>query len=368
MTGRSTVGRRGYQAQRRRGRGSRRRVVRRSRLRILAWITAVVVVLGVTGAAALAYRLSSNIRSVDINSALDKERPAPADNGAMNILILGSDSRAEKTKTGKEPARSDTAMVVHVYTGRRQAALVSIPRDTLITRPSCTTASGAKDPGGARKMFNESYSVGGPACAVDTVERMSGLRMDHYIELDFTGFKKIIDKLGGVTVTTSKSIKDPASGLNLTAGTHTLNGTQSLGLVRTRKSVGDGSDLGRIQLQQAFVKALLAQVRQGGVLSNPARLFSLADTATKSMTTDKDLAGTAALVRFASALKDIDSSGLQALTLPVGPDTKDANRVVPLTTESRQVWEALRTDQPVPTTATARSMGDKGSTGALITP
>ncbi|MET8755168.1 LCP family protein [Streptomyces sp. NPDC004667] len=327
------------------------------------------VLVGGAGAAAIAFRLSSNMQSVDIDSALGGDRPPAAADGAMNILLLGSDSRAgDGASRSGEPARSDTAMVLHVYRGRQKAALVSIPRDTLVTRPACTTPSGTTDRGGARQMFNASYSVGGPACAVSTVERLSGLRMDHYVELDFTGFKKIIDTLGGVTLTTTKPIKDAASGLDLTAGTHTLNGTQSLGLVRTRKSVGDGGDLGRIQLQQAFVKALLTQVSGSGLLRSPTRLLTLADTATKSMTTDSALGNPAALVRLASTLKGLASSGLQALTLPVGPDAQDPNRVVPLATESRQVWEALRDDQPVPRSATERSMGDKGTAGSLVTP
>ena len=122
-------------------------------------------------------------------------------------------------------------------------------------------------------MFNTAYEVGGPACAVKTVEQMSGIRMDHYVEVDFTGFKKLIDALGGVPVTTNKPIKDDKSHLDLQAGKHTLNGEQALGLVRTRHGVvGDGSDLGRIQLQQAFIKALIGQVKSVGVFSNPAKL------------------------------------------------------------------------------------------------
>lgn len=324
------------------------------------------VVLGAAGAAAVAYRLDGNLRSVDIDSVLGEDRPAPPDNGSMNVLVLGSDARSAKNKGSDEPARSDTAMVVHVYEGHRKAAIVSIPRDTLVTRPACTTPDGGRDPGGPRRMFNESFSVGGPACSVSTVERMSGLRMDHYVEVDFTGFQKIIDSLGGVRLTTTAAVKDQSSHLDLPAGTHTLDGEQALALVRTRKSIGDGSDLGRIQLQQSFVKALLTQVRGSGVLTSPTRLLALADTATKAMTTDSALGSTTALIRFASGLTALGSEGMQSLTLPVGPDAEDPNRVVPLTSAAQAVWEALRTDQPVPQSATEQSLGDKGSTGSLL--
>ncbi len=138
-------------------------------------------------------------------------------------------------------------------------------------------------------MFNSAYSTGGAPCAVKTVETLSGLRMDHYLEVDFSGFQQLIDDLGGVEVTTSEAIKDPDSHLDLPAGTHTLDGEQALGLVRTRHGVGDGSDLGRIQLQQAFVKALVDQVKDIGLLGNPKKLYDIADTATKTVTTDSDL-------------------------------------------------------------------------------
>ena len=118
-------------------------------------------------------------------------------------------------------------------------------------------------------MFNSAYSTGGAACAVKTVESITGIRMDHYLEVDFSGFEKLIDELGGVKVTTTKAIDDTESHLNLKAGTHTLNGEQALGLVRTRHGVGDGSDLGRIQLQQAFIKALINQVKSVGVFDEP---------------------------------------------------------------------------------------------------
>ncbi|MEV6681601.1 LCP family protein [Streptomyces erythrochromogenes] len=344
-----------------------RRPHQRRGLRILAWTTAALVVLGLAGAGAVLHRLNANITSVDIDSALGDDRPAAVDNGAMNILLLGSDSRSgDKGAKSADPGRSDTAMVLHVYRGRQKAALVSIPRDTLVTRPACTTASGRRDPGGTRLMFNESYAVGGAACAVSTVEKMSGLRMDHYIELNFGGFAKVIDALGGITLTTTKAVDDPSSHLKLSAGTHKLNGTQALGLVRTRKTVGDGGDLGRIQLQQAFLKALLHQVRDDGTLTSPTRLLAVADAATKSMTTDSKLADASSLMGLVSDLKGIGSSELDSLTLPVAPDTRDPNRVVPLSPEAGQVWQALRADRPVPAKVRDRSMGDKGSAGAIV--
>jgi LCP family protein required for cell wall assembly len=257
-----------------------------------------------------------------------------------------------------------------VYEGRKKASLVSIPRDTLITRPTCTSGTsdtgGGPVPGGEHRMFNTAYQVGGPACAVKTVEKMSGIRMDHYVEVDFTGFKKLVDDLGGVEITTTRSIHDDKSHLDLKPGTHTLDGEKSLALVRTRKSVGDGSDLGRIQLQQAFMKALINQVKDVGVFTSPKKLYDLADSATKTVTTDSDLASVNELVSFGGGLKGIGPGDMKMVTLPVQYDPADPNRVLPLQRQSKRVWDALRQDKPVPASATRGSAGDKGSAGKVV--
>src|SRR5207248_262584 len=133
---------------------------------------------------------------VDINAALGRDRPQNVDNGSMDILVMGSDSRAGKNGAyGRDEggARSDTAMVVHVYKGHKKASVVSIPRDTMIKRPDCTTSGGRTVPGAQRAMFNTAYEVGGPACAVKTVEAISDTRKDHILQLDSTAFKKRID-------------------------------------------------------------------------------------------------------------------------------------------------------------------------------
>lgn len=344
----------------RRGATGRRRKTRSTRskaLLITAWTAAGVVVLGGTGAGYLYFKLNGNLKSVDINQALGSDRPTKVDNGSENILVLGSDTRSGGNKklgggTDDGSARSDTAMIIHLYKGHKKAGVVSIPRDTLVDRPSCTDARGTAHGAASDVMFNSAYSTGGATCAVKTVESVTGIRMDHYVEVDFTGFQKLIDDLGGVSVTTTKSIKDPDSHLNLAAGTHTLNGKQALGLVRTRHGVGDGSDLGRIQLQQAFIKALVNQVKHLGVLSSPKKLYDLADTATKTVTTDSDIGSVTDLASFANGLKGISSSHMTMVTMPVQYDSADANRVLVDQDKAAQVWKALKDDRPIPKSAT----------------
>ncbi|MER6024378.1 LCP family protein [Streptomyces sp. NPDC001851] len=342
-----------------RGKGRRRkaRSTRRKALRATAWTAAGVVVLGGVGAGYLYFKLNGNLKSVDIDQALGNDRPSKVDNGSENILVLGSDTRSGTNKklgggTDDGSARSDTAMIVHVYRGHKKASVVSIPRDTLVDRPRCTDTKGTVHPPAAGSMFNEAYGTGGAACAVKTVESITGIRMDHYLEVDFAGFQKLVDDLGGVPVTTTKSINDPQSHLKLPAGTHTLSGQQALGLVRTRHGVGDGSDLGRIQLQQAFVKALLDQVEHVGVLTSPKRLYDLADTATKTVTTDSDLGSVNSLMDFADGLKGIGPKHMTMITMPVQYDPANPNRVLLEKSKAQLVWDALKNDRPIPRSAT----------------
>ncbi|WP_433544081.1 LCP family protein (plasmid) [Streptomyces sp. CA-294286] len=324
-------------------------------------------VLGGAGFAWVYFSLDGNLKTVDIEAELGADRPPEVDNGSMDVLVLGSDSRqGDNGRYGKDvgSARSDIAMIVHVHAGNEKASVVSIPRDTLVSRPQCMGRSKIR-PAAERQMFNTAYEVGGPACAVKTAEKLSGLRMDHYVEVDFGSFKTLIDALGGVPITTTKAIDDPKSHLKLAAGTHRLDGEQALGLVRTRKSVGDSSDLGRIQLQQAFMKALMEEIKGVGVL-NPKKLYGLADAATKTLTTDSGLGSVMSLASFGNRLGGIGSKDMNMITLPIDYDAKDPERVIPLKDQSELLWMSLRMDKPIPPTVTENSAGDKVDAGKVV--
>jgi LCP family protein required for cell wall assembly len=197
-------------------------------------------------------------------------------------------------------------------------------------------------------MFNTAYSVGGPVCAVKTVEELTGVRMDHYIEIDFSGFAKLIDSLGGVTVTTTKDIDDDKSHLHLKAGTHHLGGTQALAFARTRHGVGDGSDLGRIQLQQQLVKAMLKQVTGINLFTSPAKLYDVGDAVTGSLTTDTGLDSLSELMSLGQSLREIGSKNLTAVTMPVVTAPSNPNRVVASEPSAGTVWTAIRNDTALP--------------------
>ncbi|MER6498680.1 LCP family protein [Streptomyces sp. NPDC001455] len=302
-------------------------------------------------------RLDGNITAVDIDKALGDDRPEKLPTSGQNLLVLGSDSRsgAENKKLGGggdvAGARSDTAMVVHIPEGRTRAVAVSIPRDTLVTRPQCTGSDGSAVRSADRVMFNSVYSQVGPACVVKTVEKMSGVRIDHYLEINFAGFKDLVDAIGGVTVDVPQDIHDKSSGLDLTKGQHRLDGTQSLAYVRTRHGIGDGSDLGRIGLQQQFLLALLSEVKSQNLLSSPANMYRIADSATKSLTTDEGLASLTSLSEFARSMQGVDPGSMETIMLPVAYDTADPNRVVAAQPQAKTLWKAIREDAPIPESA-----------------
>ncbi|MFF9347774.1 LCP family protein [Streptomyces sp. NPDC014734] len=302
-------------------------------------------------------RLDGNITGVNIDEALGEDRPEKLPTSGQNLLVLGSDSRAgaENQELGGggaiSGARSDTAMVVHIPEGRTRAVAVSIPRDTLVTRPECAKADGSTVKSADRVMFNSVYSQVGPACVVKTVEKMSGVRIDHYLEINFAGFKELVDAIGGVTVDVPQDIHDKSSGLDLTKGEHRLDGTQSLAYVRTRHGIGDGSDLGRIGLQQQFLLALLSEVKSQDLLSSPTNTYRIANSATKSLTTDEGLASLTSLSKFARSMQGVDPASMETIMLPVAYDKVDPNRVVAAQPQAKTLWKAIREDTAIPESA-----------------
>jgi LCP family protein required for cell wall assembly len=231
---------------------------------------------------------------------------------------------------------------VHLDAGRTSATVVSIPRDTLVDRPPCPAEDGGTTRPASGVMFNTAYEVGGPVCAVKTVEALTGVRMDHYVEIDFAGFARLVDALGGVTVTTREDIDDDRSHLTLDAGTHHLDGEQALALARTRYDVGDGSDLNRITLQHDLVKALVRQITELDLSANPAALFRAADALTGGLTTDTGLDSLGELASLARSLEGLTADRVTTVTMPVLPAPSDANRVVPDEPEAGRLWASLK--------------------------
>ena len=281
----------------------------------------VIVLLVSVGGYALYLKYNGQINRIDLFGHIHGPRPAAnADGPAVNFLLVGSDTRAgvsgnfaggSAVVTG---ARSDTVILVHVPPGNGRATLISIPRDSWVQIPTYTDSHGQSVPAHYAK-FNSAFSIGGPALLVQTVESLSGLRIDHYVQIDFVGFQNMVNALGGVTVCVGTSRSEPLSGDFLTAGIHHINGTQALAFVRDRHSFAD-QDFSRIKDQQYFLSVLLHTVLSAGTLVNPFKLNAFLDALTKSVTVDSGLSFDA-LRSFALRMRHLDPAHVQFDPLPV---------------------------------------------------
>ncbi|KOV89719.1 LCP family protein [Nocardia sp. NRRL S-836] len=285
---------------------------------------AVVVAAGVLAGGSYA-RLESNLRTVDLAKELSvNARPPSTPGRPLNVLLIGRDD-----------GRSDTAMVVQLNAAGDTARVISIPRDTMVPRPRC-----GDHPPVDVAMFNSAFATGGAACTVATVELMSNLRIDHFVQIDFAGFRDVVDRLGGVDVTLPEAIDDEKSGLHVPAGPNRLDGTQALAFVRTRYSIGDGSDLNRIRNQQLFMTALSRKIANENWLGSPQKTFELADILTRSIVTDEEIGSISALGELAGKLTALKPANITFVTLPVERYLPDPNRVQPKQPEADALWRA----------------------------
>lgn len=329
-----------------------RRPLRRV-LTALGVVVALVAVTGTAGAVMAYYKLNSNISSQDVSRLLGKRPDVVAEQHgkykAQNILLIGSDTRAGTNASygsSVKGARSDTTIVLHIAADRKSATLVSIPRDSVVEIPECQTPDG-NTTSARHNRINDAYSLGGAACTIRTVESLTNVHIDHYVVLDFSGFKHMVDALGGVEICLPKRVDDKDSKLHLDAGRHTVNGKDALAYVRTRHGLGDGSDLGRIDRQQAFLSSLVKKVQSTGLL-RADRLFSFLDAATKSITTDPGLASLNSLRQLAQSVQGLKTSDVTFATVPNKPNPQDPNTVVWNEPAADAVWSALRFDRPLP--------------------
>ena len=323
------------------------------------WVVAGVL-LAVLGTAAVvsysAYRsLNSNITTIDPTAGLGDVRPAK-ENSALNVLAIGSDTRegANNVIGGDSPGLADTTMVVHVSADNTWAAGVSIPRDSMVQMPDCVGPDGRIVPG-ALRQFNAAYPIGGPVCVQRTVESLTGLRIDHFVVVDFVGFVDMVDAVGGVTVYIPEPISDPNSKIYFEAGCQTLDGTQALDFVRVRKGVGggDGSDTGRIERQQAFLASLIQEVTSSGVLFNPVELYDFLDAATRSVTTDTGLGSIRSMASVAVRVREVGLESIEFTTVPWEVYPPNPNRVQWAQPAADEMWASLVADEPLTPKATA---------------
>lgn len=275
-------------------------------------------------------------------------RPTPVVKGPLNVLVMGSDTRQGangKGIGGDTPGLSDTTMLLHLSNNRRFAYGVSLPRDAMVERPACQRKNGdGIDPGGLTQ-FNAAYAIGGPTCTVKTVEKLTNVRIDHFVVVDFVGFRAMVNAIGGVTVCVPEEVNDTVGHIKLPSGTYKMSGQQALDYVRVRHDLGAPTgDIGRMKRQQSFVSAMISKVVSAGTLANPIRLLKFLNAATSSLTTDPGFANLKKLASLGNSLKGIGLDHIQFITVPWQPWPQDTNRVE-WGPDATQLWNLIRTDR-----------------------
>ncbi|WP_419995477.1 LCP family protein [Streptomyces boninensis] len=306
---------------------------------------------GCAGAYVLYQQLNGNINSVDVG-----ENNAATTDGPVNILILGTDARTGKGNEGYGDAGSvghaDTTLLLHVTEDRKSATALSIPRDMITDIPQCKTREDGQEktiPATPNQRFNTSLGQSGrdPSCTWDTVEKMTGLEINHFMMADFNAVKELSSAVDGVEVCTTKPINDPKSHLKLPKGKSVVEGEQALAFVRTRHSVGFGSDLSRIELQQQFLGSLVRKMKSNGTLTNPKKLYGLSQAATKALTVDKGIGSVKKLLELANDLKQVPQKNIEFATVPVLDNPDDPATVVMDKTKAEPLFKMLQADRPL---------------------
>lgn len=275
----------------------------------------------------------------------------------MNVLLVGTDGRDKITQAERRKYRlggapchcTDTVMIVHISEDRERASVVSLPRDSYAMTPAHTDRTTGKPHHGHPVKLNAAYAEGGPNLTVRTVENMTHVKIDHYLEVDFTSFMKTVDVLGGVEICTADPLKDAYTGLDLPAGTHTLMGGEALQYVRSRHIDG-AADLGRMKRQQRFMAALIDRATSSGILLNPMKFRDITRAVLGSVRADKGF-GTDELLDLGRAMRNFSPSSSEFTTVPIGQmgfAVKGVGSTLKWDPKkSGRLFQALRDDRPL---------------------
>jgi LCP family protein required for cell wall assembly len=353
----------------------RRRRSRRAKVFIGIAASLAIIVAVAAVVAGSAYRhLNGNIHQADITPLLG---PQPVDHHteAQNIAVIGSDTRHGQGRgygsvQELSTDQSDTLLIVHIAADRTWASVMSIPRDSWVSIPSCLMGDGQHSSPHSFKI-NEAFALGnmdgnhtvlGVACTIKTLEQNTGIHIDHFAVINFSGLRDMVRALGGVPECNTTPINDPLSGLQLSAGHHVLTGFQALAYVRARYTLGNGSDLDRIKRQQAFMSSLVQRARSK--LLDPLAIYRFLDAATKSLTIDTQMGGIHGLYSLGRSLADLPTSQVTFFTLPTFPrsavDPSDTANVLWTQPLDSQIFAAFQDDVPV-----SQALLDQAQAGRL---
>ena len=290
---------------------------------------------------------SAAVEVYDLDGSLYQAPTAEELQGPLNILVIGSDTRANQDANyGSSTANlADVIMLLHVNEARDNAVVMSFPRDLLISIPDCIPEDNRPSRYGDQMQINQTLDLGGPSCVLDAVQQLSGISIPHLGLIDFKGVIGMSEAIGGVEVCVANPINDPYSQLTLDAGTHLLEGEQALAFLRTRYGVGDGSDLSRISNQQVFLTSLVRKVMDEDILTSPIRLYSLASAAAQNMRLSQSLTKLDTMVAMARELNDVELESISFLRLPVYDLEGDAAGRLGVAEGAEDIFAAIRNEE-----------------------
>ncbi|KTS81361.1 transcriptional regulator, partial [Microbacterium testaceum] len=328
-------------------------------LKLLAIGLTVAVVAAVAVGGVYAWMLSQRLQEAAVPLP-DAPSQAPSLSeyaGAFDVLIVGTDECDDQVKDDfgercsdpeAEGIRNDVNLLVHVSEAPRRATVVSFPRDLRLEIPECTNEDGSVSSGAWKASINTAYEAGGLACVASTVSNLTGQQIPFAAKVSFGNVVNITDAVGGVEVCIGgDGINDYDAGINWEPGPRVVQGYDALAFLRTRKGIGDGSDLARIGNQQQYLSRLLNKVRSEEVLSNPGTLLALANTAVNNVTPSESLADPVRIAQLAYTLKDVPLSDTTFVQYPVLPDPDDSDKVVPDLDGAAVLWDALARNAPI---------------------
>ncbi|ANP56249.1 transcriptional regulator [Streptomyces griseochromogenes] len=319
--------------------------------------------------------LNGNIQSFSLDGKGGTEKADAFGRTPINILVMGSDGRTSKadcklgggcSQTGVQTgSNADVEMVVHISADRSNATVMSIPRDTMAHVPACKDSTSGQSTPGYYGQINSALQYG-PACQVATVHQLTGVPIDHFVKLDFSGVVKMSDAVGGVSVCVSDNVYDTYSHLKLSKGTHTLKGVAALEFVRSRHGFGDGSDLGRTVSQHIFLSAMIRKFKSAGTLTDPGAVYDLADAATKALTVDDGLGTVKKLISLASDVNKVPTKRMTFTTMQTAPDPNNADRVV-VGPGAKTLFSTIADDQSLTTGSGKKSAAASATAKATAT-
>ncbi|MDQ0796006.1 LCP family protein required for cell wall assembly [Streptomyces sp. B1I3] len=312
----------------------------------------------VLGAGGIGHAVVSGLETgIDRVDPFKDMKNRPQGGHGMNLLLVGTDGRdkiskddKKKYRLGGEPCHcTDTLMLVHLSADKQRASVVSLPRDSYAEIPAHTDRNTGQQHSAHPLKLNAAYAEGGPQLTVRTVEQMTDIKIDHYLEVDFTSFMKTVDTVGGVEICTAKPLKDSYTGLDLSAGPHKLDGGQALQYVRSRHIDG-AADLGRMQRQQKFMASLIKRTTSSGVLMNPVKFRQLAASMLDSVRADEGF-DTEQMLELGKAMRRFTPASSEFTSVPLEKDgyqVKGIGATVKWDApKAKKLFRALREDKPL---------------------